>query len=455
MPPGSVPRPGQIAPPSQSGYPAPGGYPAQSGYPAQAGYPVQAPPGQPGSVRPPAGYPGATGPTGYPAAAQAAPPQAVPARPTTAPSYPTAHPTAGSGAAIGAPSPGTAFPSAPAAGTPATGTPAPGLPAPGTPVPTVPGAAATPPAGATAPGGVTAQPGVLAPSEAAARSAAVAAATAAAAPQRLTAAVPSAPPDPPDSPSGTVYSAPVAPAGRRRRGRWLGLLPRLAVGAHVANAPALRLLSPSTSAAGLVLGYDADNTVATARLFQPEPTRMVLVGGLWAARILVFRTLALGATVTVLTARPDAWNGFGRWAAGSDDRVRVAPLDTPFHATSSSLAPALVVQDGNALGGTVRGTLGPWQAQLSVVPQLTAYAFPAIREAGLVAVQRLTMDEVTAATPLLRLNRESAALVSALQDDMLALFDDGGSRYVWTQLTRIEREQFGSPHRTDAAAPTR
>ncbi|MFB9323880.1 hypothetical protein, partial [Cryptosporangium minutisporangium] len=256
-------------------------------------------------------------------------------------------------------------------------------------------------------------------------------------------------------PTGTVYSATVEPNGRRRRARWLGLLPRLAVGAHVASGAALRRLRPPGTASGLVIGFDKDDTVATARLFQPEPTRMALVGGLWAARVLVFRTLALGASVTVLTGRPEAWTGFGRWATGSDERVVVRPLDAPFGAPSSPHAPVLVVRDGNALTGTVRGTLGPWQAQLSVVEQLTAYAFPAIREASLVAVQRLEPEEATAGTPLLGLSRESHALVRNLQNDMLALFDEGDPRYVWTQPTRIERAQFGPPRRYDAPVPAR
>jgi hypothetical protein len=175
----------------------------------------------------------------------------------------------------------------------------------------------------------------------------------------------------------------------------------------------------------------------------------------WAARILVFRALALGAHVTVLTGRQHAWTGLGRWATGQEDRVVVRGLEDPFTAPSSPLAPALLVHDSGALGGTVRGTLGPWQAQLSVLPQLTAYAFPAIREASLVALQRLAPDEVGAGTPVLGLNRQSLALVRALQDDMLALFDGGDPRYIWTQPTRIEREQFGPPGRVEAAVPTR
>jgi hypothetical protein len=297
------------------------------------------------------------------------------------------------------------------------------------------------------------QPGVLAPGDAAARASAAALA-AAAPPASVAAAVPTPPPDPPQTPTGTVYSATVEPNGRRRA-RWLGLLPRLAVGAHVATGPALRRLNPPSTASGVVVGFDADDNVATARLFQPEPTRMALVGGLWAARVLVFRTLALGASVTVLTGRPEAWHGFGRWATGSDERVVVRPLDAPFGAPSSPHAPVLVVRDGNALTGTVRGTLGPWQAQLSVVSQLTAYAFPAIREASLVAVQRLEPEEATAGTPLLGLTRESHALVRNLQNDMLALFDEGTPRYVWTQPTRIERGQFGPARRYDAPVPAR
>lgn len=307
--------------------------------------------------------------------------------------------------------------------------------------------AAVPLAPAAPAPGVVAQagPGTLTPPGAASVRAAAAASPAAVA----AAAAPAGPPSPP---KGTVYTASVRPTDGRRRSRWLRLLPRLHIGAHVASRPALRQLRPAGSATGLIVGFNANGAVATVRLFGPEPTQVTLVGGLWAARILVFRALATGAVVTVLTGRPDAWAGLDRWATGRDDRVLVRPLDHPFRAPADAFEPALLVYDGDALGASPQATLGPWQAQLTVVPQLTAYAIPAIRAAELVVLQRLADEETAAGSAVLDLTVESAALVRALRDDMLALIDGGGARYVWTQITSIERERFGGPRRFEPPA---
>ena len=319
--------------------------------------------------------------------------------------------------------------------------------APGAPVP--PGVAVAP-GTAAAPGTAVGaqQPGVLAPAELAtvAGAAAVALARAASA-----IAAPGAPPGAPPAPTGTVYSASLQPGKGRRGSRWLRMLPRLQIGTHVASAPALRELRPAGSTTGLVLGFDADQKVSSVRMFQPEPTRMALVGGLWAARIVVFRALAVGAIVTVLTGRPEVWTGMGEWATGRNDRVLLRPLNHRFAADSTALTPTLVVYDGSTLDGTASGNLGPWQAHLSLVPQVTAYAFPSIRDASLVITQRLTPEEAIAMTPLLGLTREASTLVQALQDDMFALFDSAPARYIWAQPTSIERRQFGTPGRFEPA----
>lgn len=69
--------------------------------------------------------------------------------------------------------------------------------------------------------------------------------------------------------------------------------------------------------AGLMVGANRHGGAVTVRLFRAEGTRLVLVGGLAAAQLLVLRALALGAGVLVQTGRPRAWEPFVRGSAGS------------------------------------------------------------------------------------------------------------------------------------------
>lgn len=267
--------------------------------------------------------------------------------------------------------------------------------------------------------------------------AAVAAAQAAAAPQA-----------PGGPPPGTVYNAGFSqveddfPARRRLRA-----FPRLRIGTHVANDAALGQITMADTGMGLLVGYDRDQVPATVRLFRPEPTRVTLIGGLWASQIIAFRALALGARVVVITNRPHSWEGFGQWATGRSDRVAVLPAERPVTVAASPLLPALLLYDGGLLGATERPVLGPWQTQLTVLQQLTAFGFPAVQESNLVAVQRLSEDEAIAASSVLRLPGQTTRLLQVLRDDMMALLGGGADRYVWTRPTSVEQRQFGAPQR--------
>lgn len=249
----------------------------------------------------------------------------------------------------------------------------------------------------------------------------------------------------PDGPSGgALYGPGARPSDGIRR--WLPF-PRLRVGSHVANEAALGRLSPAAVGTGVLLGYDRDQKPVTVRMFRPEPTRITLLGGLWAAQLTVFRALAVRARVVVFTNRPGSWQGLGRWATGRDDRVAVLTGERPVAVPSSPLAPTLLLYDDGLVSGAVRPNLTPWQTQLTVLSRLTAYGFPAVQESNLVAMQRLSDDEAYAAASVLSLTQHTTALLPTLHDDMLALLGGGADRYLWLRPTTIEQHRFGAPRR--------
>lgn len=248
---------------------------------------------------------------------------------------------------------------------------------------------------------------------------------------------------------GTIYgggNGPRTDVGARSLRR-VRPLAALRVGSHVASESALDEIRVSAVGSGLLLGHDRDAKPVQLRLFRPEATRVTLLGGLWASRLIAFRALGLGARVVIFSSRPDQWDGFGQWATGRSDRVAVLPAERPVTLGATPRTPALLIYDVGLLGAANRPVLGPWQTQLTVLHQLTAYGFPAVQEANLVMMQRLDVAEALAVSSVLRLTDEASRLLTALRDDMLALVGANADRYVWTTPTAIERQRFGAPHR--------
>jgi len=248
---------------------------------------------------------------------------------------------------------------------------------------------------------------------------------------------------------GTVYGGGNGPRGEINPRALRGVRPLAAlhVGTHIASERALDEIRFSSPGTGMLLGHDRDRKPVQVRLFRAEPTRLAAVGGLWLARVLVFRALGLGSRVVIFTGRPEQWNGFGEWATGRSDRVAVLPAERPVAVTATARTPVLLVYDVGLLGAANRPALAPWQTQLTVLSQLTAYGFPAIQESHLVAMQRLSDDEARSVSSVMRLTPSTTQLLTALRDDMIALVGGGADRYVWVNATAIERNQFGAPHR--------
>lgn len=251
-------------------------------------------------------------------------------------------------------------------------------------------------------------------------------------------------------PGGTVYgrgaeaAPPFAPPPRRRHR--LAVRP-LRVPEHEVGIDALDLLELPAGPAGLVLGLDAHRLPAVVRLFREQSTRVTLVGGMYAVRLLVLRALGFGARVIVQTERPAAWQAWPAWVTGRADRVVFATTTEAVTAGGTADSPALVVQDTGHVPHATPPHLGPWQTQLTVLPQLTAYGFAALGESDVLICQRLRADEAAAAGSVLRFGAQLLGELQNLPDDVIALRGGGTDRYVWLDPSPVERDALGGPQR--------
>ena len=250
---------------------------------------------------------------------------------------------------------------------------------------------------------------------------------------------------PTDAPRpGTVYGTrkPDEDVGQTLSGR----LARLHIGWHTASPRALSMIGVSSPGTGLILGADIDQRPVPIRFFRTESTRITLVGGVWAAQMVAFRALALGASAVVMTDNPAAWHGFGERATGRPDRVSVIAGEQPVRTLGTAQHPMLIVHD---LGGAPAAAtdLGPWQTRLTVLRQLDERGVAAVQDGHLVMMQRLDLAEATLAATALRLSGNSARLLQQLEDEMLALVGGGADRYVWISPTDVERQNAGAARR--------
>jgi hypothetical protein len=252
----------------------------------------------------------------------------------------------------------------------------------------------------------------------------------------------------PDGPhQGRVYSSRRPFGDVDDRAALTGRLPRLRVSSHTVSSGALSRLTLSSPGTGLILGMDVDRKTVPVRLFRTEPTRVTLVGGVWAAQLVVFRALALGARVAVMTGDPGSWQGFGERATGQSGRVAVIHGEQPMAFSAAPQQPVMVVHDLGLVGPGTAPELGPWQTQLTVLRRLDEPGVPSMQECHLVILQRLSLVEAALAASALRLSGQSTQLLQRMGDDMVALLGGGADRYVWLTQTGTEQQQIGTPRR--------
>ncbi len=216
----------------------------------------------------------------------------------------------------------------------------------------------------------------------------------------------------------------------------------------------LDAISPSADRGGMVLGCGLHNEPLSVSVLRPQPTRLVLVGGLYLAHQVALRAMATGAWVVVATGRPAAWQLLTRAAGeGPDGRPaplvqirQLAPLELP---RASEDAPLLVVHDGGAVPQELFPPRSPWQTTLYVLPYLHPQAQSTAINADLVLLQRLPTEQSQLAAGIWQLPPPMVAQLSGLADDGVVALGPN----LWLPLrlvtTPAERKILGPVRRGD------
>jgi type VII secretion protein EccE len=198
--------------------------------------------------------------------------------------------------------------------------------------------------------------------------------------------------------------------------------------------------------AGLMVGSNRRGDPVITRLFRPEQTRVLLVGGVRCAQLVALRAMALGARVVVQTARPQAWAPFVRGAAVPGEAIAVIPpgraVEIP---PGSALHPLLVVVDIGPVGSDNRPGAG-WQATLVVRDDFSAADTDVASRADLLLVQPLRPEEAALVGAALGLG-ETAKWLTQIRADMVGVINRRAVRWAALSQTPIEAQLIGPPVR--------
>ncbi|MFE9691690.1 type VII secretion protein EccE [Micromonospora sp. NPDC005806] len=217
-------------------------------------------------------------------------------------------------------------------------------------------------------------------------------------------------------------------------------------GGTAAAGADLDALELSLGESGLMVGTSRHGGPVTIRLFGPGATRLLLVGGIPAAQLMVLRALALGARVVVQTARPRVWEPFVRAVGAPGGVVPLIPPGRPVGgAPGSPLRPLLVVVDAGPVPPDV-GAAGAWRSVLVVRDELTPADTPTLARADLAILQPLDPDEAALAGVALGLGG-SADWLTRIRDDMVAVVNRRALRWALLSPTPIESQLIGRPSR--------
>ncbi len=201
---------------------------------------------------------------------------------------------------------------------------------------------------------------------------------------------------------------------------------------------------------GLVLGRDRFGAPVQVRLFRPAPTVVTFIGDWWAARVMVFRCLGLGALVAVRAdgrglATPPQWTYLDGLAGGAGTRVWPMPDDPMVWRPTEVTRLLLHLYDVGPAGPTQRPAIAAWQTQLTVLARVTPQGTACIAGSDVVLSQRLDRAEAELVGAAQGLPPATVALLSNLDHDMVAACSRRGGLYAWMAPTTIERRVFGDP----------
>jgi hypothetical protein len=200
---------------------------------------------------------------------------------------------------------------------------------------------------------------------------------------------------------------------------------------------------------GVIIGVDRDRQPVTLGVNRPAPFDVVLVGGLWMAQVIAFRTVATGARVAVETGRPQVWTTLAQAAGGGQPCVTVHEPGRVPPQGASVAGPVLIVRDCGIKPPRGRVSSASWQSVLTLLPYLGPSAPRLLENADLVGVQLVSPQEAELIGRLLNLPSADVAVLPTLDDPVALWCTRRHRQFVMTEPTDAEAGLLGTPRRVD------
>jgi type VII secretion protein EccE len=228
-----------------------------------------------------------------------------------------------------------------------------------------------------------------------------------------------------------------------------GQTPDAHLGAFRRSSSVLALATPY-GGSGLMIGVNRNSDPVAVRLFRPEATRLVLIGGVAVAQVAAVRAMALGAYVLVQTTRPWAWEAFGR-GLGAGAPLTVMPPGPVTVPPATPLRPLMSIIDaGPVAADRTPGT--PWHSTLVVRDDLSPVDVDVLGRADVALLQPLQPAEAAVAVSVLGLSRDQESWLSRAQPGMVGVVHKRSVRWAAMSQTSYEQQLIGPLSRP---APTR
>jgi hypothetical protein len=214
------------------------------------------------------------------------------------------------------------------------------------------------------------------------------------------------------------------------------------VASHEAQDRDLGEATVTLPSAGLVLGSGQAGALVV-RLFRAEPVRVCVVSAGQLAQLIAYRSVALGAHVTVVTDAVPAWSRLVQAVPRGPAWLSVLPTGARVNATGTLLRPSLVVDATTEHQALPRWEQGPWQTFMSVQPGLQESDEQRLRSYDLVVTQQLRPDAAEVVRRAFGLGPDRASWLTQMPPGVIAVATAGQLAFGQLIASSLEQRLFG------------
>jgi len=190
--------------------------------------------------------------------------------------------------------------------------------------------------------------------------------------------------------------------------------------------------------AGIVLGSGQAGALVV-RLFRAEPVRVCVVSAGQLAQLIAYRSVALGAHVTVVTDAVAAWTRLVQAVPRGPSWLTILPTGSRVTATGTLLRPSLVIDATHDHQALPRWEQGTWQTFVSVESALTEEDESRLRSYDLVISQQLPQEAAETVRRAFGLAPDRAGWLTQMPAGVVAVATAG--QLAFGQLTASSVEQ--------------